>query len=82
MQALLEISMICGCSINYPPGHRATGKCTCAMVYKIGILGNLPIAHNRFWRLCLWNKKSNLRMLYTVLYMVSEILSGPQVKTL
>jgi hypothetical protein len=56
--ALPEISILRGCSINHPPANPATGKCTgkctCAIwwyikLFKIGILGNLPIAHNSLW---------------------------------
>jgi hypothetical protein len=37
-----------------PSAHPATGKCTCAIwwyikLFKIGILGNLPIAHYSLW---------------------------------
>jgi hypothetical protein len=53
--SLPEISILRGCSINHPlPAHPAAGKCTCAIwwyikLFKIGILGNLPIAHDSLW---------------------------------
>jgi hypothetical protein len=68
--------------------HPATGKCTCAIwwyikLFKIGILGNLPIAHDSLWVLEVMfiEKNVNLRKFYTV-HMVSEVWSGPLVKTL
>jgi hypothetical protein len=83
---LPEISILRVCSIIIPPppAHQATGKCTCAIwwyikLFKIGFLGNLPIAHDSLWVLevmFIEEKNSNLRKFYTV-HMVSEVWSGP-----
>jgi hypothetical protein len=50
--ALPEISILSDCSINHPPAP-SNRKMYMYMyymtVYKIGILGNLPIAHDSVW---------------------------------
>jgi hypothetical protein len=68
-QSFVAVPSITPCT----PSNRKMYMCY-MMVYKIGILGNLPIAHDSLWVLELMfiEKKSNLRKFYTV-HMVSEV---------
>jgi hypothetical protein len=61
-----------------------TGKCTCAIwwyikLFKIGILGNFPIAHDSLWVLEVMfiEKKFECEEVLHCIHMVSEVWSGP-----
>jgi hypothetical protein len=76
--SLPEISILRGCSINHPPANPATRKCTCAIwwyikLFKIGILGNLPIAHDSLWVL-------EVMFIETYMYGVWSLIWSPKSK--